>query len=245
MSLTVSGDARKGEHMDHNTDIIAGLDGLRLNSDQLVQNKARRTLICLCVDASASMSRDERIETVDHGIRKFLNDMNGDVLARDGLEVCLVAFGNGAEVKCEFGPLEKTVRTDWSIEPTGSLSELGAGVQTALKCLDDRLNRLSRAKASYYVPWLILISDGEATDKACCERAGEEVRQRIRAGSLKVKCLKLGDGDDGVAALRKFTPDGQVERMDALQMVEFFSMLSRSVSSASRQSIQRGELDLG
>lgn len=230
--------------MDHKADIVKKLDEMRLNSDQLSQNKALRTLICLCVDASASMSRDERIETVDREIRKFLNDMNGDFLVRDGLEVCLVAFGNGAEVKCEFGRLEKAVRATWSIEPTGSLSELGAGVQTALKCLDDRLDRLSRARAPYYHPWLILISDGEATDKACCEKAGEEVRRRIRAGSLKVKCLKLGDGDDGITTLRKFTPDGQVEKMDALQMVDFFSMLSRSVSSASRQSVQRGALEL-
>lgn len=212
---------------------------------QVARYRGRRNLICLCVDASASMSRDDRMETVNREIDRFLKRMRDDPYAKDGLEVCMVAFGNGAEVKCGFGPLDKAIRANRTVEPTASLSELGAGVELALDVLKQRVEYLSKGlRSGSYTPWLILISDGEATDVKRCKEQGGKVQERIRAGKLKVKCLSFDGGEDKDNRLKLFTVDGVVEQVDRLRVEDFFDLLSRSVSSASRQSIQQGGLNL-
>lgn len=223
-------------------DILDALNIEMLRQSQLTQNRSRRFLVCICVDASASMSIDGRMETVNSELRKFLKKEDGDTYVRDALELCLVTFGSGAEVKLRFGPLEEAVRTDLTIQPTESLSSLGAGVRTALEQLDDRMNTLDGAKIACYRPLLVLISDGGATDKRLCREQSEKVRSRIEKGELDVTCLSFGGRDED--ALRQFTLDGKVELVDCLRVMKFFDKLSRSLSQESRQSFRQGGLKL-
>ena len=220
------------------------LEVQRLRMDQIVRNRARRLLLCLCVDASASMSLDGRISAVNREIDAFLQNMERTATTRDAVEVCVVTFGDEVEVRCEFGPLSEARRANRAIRASGSRSELGAGVLLALDQLRRRQDLLTEMGISCYRPWLILISDGAATDIQRCQEAGGQVKDLLRQDRLRVKCLSLSQEPEHMRALREFTPSGQVDQVDSLEMTEFFGMLSRSVSRASRQSIQRGELAL-
>lgn len=225
-------------------DILEAMGLQRLRWDQLAQNRTRRFLVCLCVDASASMSIDGRMDTVNSELRNFLKKENRDSYVRDALELCLVSFGNGAQVKLQFGSLEEAAQADLTIQPTGSLSALGAGVRAALEQLDSRMKTLEGEKIACYRPLLILISDGEATDKRLCAELGREIRDRIRAETLHVNCLSFGGQSEGAGVLAQFTIDGKVSPVDRLRVMDFFDMLSRSLSQFSRQSLRRGELEL-
>ena len=221
-------------------------DELRLQYDQIAQNKAKRLVLCICVDASASMTLQQRMSTVNREIGTFLQNMYNNATARDAVEVCIIAFGDQIKVMCDFGSLTEAIRANRDIKATGARTELGAGVLKALDRLDNRLQLLTDLGAPFYKPWLILISDGEATDAARCKEAAKKVRERLSRQQLKVKCLSLGDeGNAGAQrTLREFTLDGEVDRVNSLEMTEFFEMLSRSVSRASQQSIQTGEFEL-
>lgn len=217
------------------------LDELILKCEQVANNKAKRALICLCVDSSFSMSKEGRIDTVNKEIEKFLQTMNNNKSARDGVEICLVSFGHNVDVKCKFGPITDAIAANREIKPDGSRTEMGAGVKKTLELLDEELELLKVSGSNnYYKPWLIIISDGEATDMSLCNEVSEEVKARIRDNKLKVKCMNFGNATE-TEALRKFTIDGEVEQINNIQAMEFFDMLSRSISEVSQRSIQTGE----
>ena len=51
----------------------------------------------------------------------------------------------------------------------------------------------------------------------------------------------MGEGSHN---LKDFTLDGQVDQLEDLKIMDFFSMLSRSVSQASQASIMAGDAEL-
>lgn len=220
------------------------MDKLRVRMDQIANNRTRRQLICLCVDASISMSMHQRMSTVNREIGAFLQNMYNNATARDAVEVCIITFGDKTELVCDYQPLAEALHTCQPIQPTGSRTELGAGVLLALERLEARLQLLTELGVSYYRPYLIIISDDDATDALRCEEAAKRVRQALRENSLEVRCLSFSDEDSASRALQTFTLDRRVDRVNSLEMTNFFEMLSRSVSAASRRSVQRGELDL-
>lgn len=86
----------------------------------------------------------------------------------DAVEVCVIAFGDKTELVCDFGPLSQ------AIKPTGSCTELGAGVALVLEQLERRRKLLSGLGVSYCRPWLILISDDDLSIALLSWDAGEE-----------------------------------------------------------------------
>ena len=219
------------------------LDEMRLSLSQIRKNKARRLLLCLCIDKSTSMSMDQRMSTVNQGIEAFLQRIQDDLTAKDAIEVCLITFGEGAELLHDFGPLQRDWWSGRPLRATDSRSEMGAGVLLALEQMKQRKQLLTDLGISCFRPWLFLISDGAATDIERCRQAGARVKELLQADKLRVKCVGISETLEDMRIMREFTLNGQVDQMDSLELVEFFEMLSRSVSAASRQSIQRGELE--
>ena len=214
-------------------------EALRLKDEEMASNKATRALICLCIDASFSMN-GERITTVNQEIDKFLKNMYNNKTARDAVEICIVSFSDTVELLCNFGPIQNAMEANNTIKAMGTRTSLGAGVECALGALDKEIANLEAGGNRYYKPWLIIISDGEATDQMHCEKICKDVIERQCKGKLKVKCLSMGDVKD-TETLRKFSLEGIVEQINCIQAMEFFAMLSRSVSAASQSSIQFGE----
>lgn len=212
---------------------------LRLKEEQTINNKATRMLLCICVDASYSMS-GSKIKKVNEEVDKFFRTMNANTLARDSVEVCLIAFGDTVEVKCNFGHISDAIVANKEIRANGKLTSLGEAVRTGLSMLDLEIASLNAGGNKYNKPWLIIISDGEATDTDLCKKMSKEVKQRQEKGALKVKCLSVGDKDE-TKSLRAFSSYDEVEQIDKIDEMEFFTMLSRSISKLSSSSIQYGD----
>ncbi len=207
----------------------------RIAFDEMANNQSIRVLICLCVDASYSMM--ERVKTLNAGIQGFIKEMCQDKLAVDATEICIVSFGDKVKVECAFDNVRKVL--NHQIVANGAATCMGAGVEKALKCIDQRLEELEGHL--YYLPWLIVISDGDATDPAVCKQISEEVVSRQKNHKLKVKCLSMGEGSK---TLQQFLVNDKVDTLEDLKVMDFFSMLSRSVSSVSQESINHGEFSL-
>ena len=62
----------------------------------------------------------------------------------------------------------------------------------------------------------------------------------LRARRLKTMCLNMGEGS---RSLNAFAENGSVGRLENLKVVDFFEMLSRSVSETSKQVIESGGPD--
>lgn len=208
---------------------------LRTRYEEMANNRSIRVLICLCIDSSYSMA--ERMKSLNRGVQEFLEGMCQNILAVDATEICIVSFGDKVKVECPFDNVRKAVGR--KIYVNGSETRLGAGVKKSLEEIDRRLKELTGQLC--YLPWLIIISDGDATDVQECQEVSRAVRSRLQTHKLKVKCLSMGDGSRN---LKDFTLDGKVDRLEDLDVMDFFSMLSRSVSQVSQESINHGEFEL-
>ncbi len=204
------------------------------------KNKSNRIMICLCIDCSASMLRQGAMKKVNDGMAAFLEKTNSDTLSRDAADICIVSFGDTAQLVSDFGTAEEALRNlrAQPILPVGANTVLAAGVNMTLDHLAAHQAQLSAVNNNSYIPWLIIISDGDSTERpADVNAAAERVRKLLRAHELKTMCLNIGSGSNNLPA---FTLDGKVGRLDNLRVTDFFDMLSRNVSSASRAAVESG-----
>ena len=204
------------------------------------KNKSNRIMICLCIDCSASMLRQGAMKKVNDGMAAFLEQTNSDTLSRDAADICIVSFGDTAQLVSDFGTAEEALRNlrAQPILPVGANTVLAAGVNMTLDHLAAHQAQLSAVNNNSYIPWLIIIIDGDSTERpADVNAAAERVRKLLRAHELKTMCLNIGSGSNSLPA---FTLDGKVGRLDNLRVTDFFDMLSRNVSSASRAAVESG-----
>lgn len=204
------------------------------------KNKSNRIMICLCIDCSASMLRQGAMKKVNDGMAAFLEKTNSDTLSRDAADICIVSFGDTAQLVSDFGTAEEALRNlrAQPILPVGANTVLAAGVNMTLDHLAAHQAQLSAVNNNSYIPWLIIISDGDSTERpADVNAAAERVRKLLRAHELKTMCLNIGSGSNSLPA---FTLDGKVGQLDNLRVTDFFDMLSRNVSSASRAAVESG-----
>lgn len=203
------------------------------------KNKSNRIMICLCIDCSASMLRQGAMKKVNDGMAAFLEKTNSDTLSRDAADICIVSFGDTAQLVSDFGTAEEALRNlrAQPILPVGANTVLAAGVNMTLDHLAAHQAQLSAVNNNSYIPWLIIIIDGDSTERPADVNAAERVRKLLRAHELKTMCLNIGSGSNSLPA---FTLDGKVGRLDNLRVTDFFDMLSRNVSSASRAAVESG-----
>ena len=207
---------------------------------EFAKNKSNRIMIFLCIDCSASMLRQGAMKKVNDGMAAFLEKTNSDTLSRDAADICIVSFGDTAQLVSDFGTAEEALRNlrAQPILPVGANTVLAAGVNMTLDHLAAHQAQLSAVNNNSYIPWLIIISDGDSTERpADVNAAAERVRKLLRAHELKTMCLNIGSGSNSLPA---FTLDGKVGRLDNLRVTDFFDMLSRNVSSASRAAVESG-----
>lgn len=218
------------------------IDYEKLHTDfkDMASNRSHRILMCICIDSSFSMQG--RMGEINRGIRDFLKQLTENLLVVNAAEICLITFGKQVKVMCDFGKVEKaleSVMASGGIVASGSQTKMGQAVMLAMDHLEKHRAELKSVGVNFYEPWLILISDGDATDD--CRPAVRRVKNLRRDIRLKVKCLSMGDGSE---QLKDFTSDGKVDRLEDLQVMDFFAMMSRSISQASQTSIQGGSVDL-
>ncbi len=220
--------------------IMSDQNDMRTRFNEMSANPARRALICLCIDSSYSMTTNHRIDAINEEVTKFIGQLYESPYAKDAAEICIVSFGNTVQVECPFDSVGNTINKSLfhPIRAVGSATRLGEGVLKALDEIDKRQKMLTGH--SMYTPWLIIMSDGDATDDISV--AAKEVQTRLKKShGLKVKCINMGSGSK---SLEKFTADGKVQRLEDMEVETFFSMLSRSISEGSRQAIYDADLDL-
>lgn len=230
--------------MPSTTDTPLNADELLNQITQFANNKSKRIMICFCIDCSASMMRQQAMNKVNDGLKAFLQKTSNDVLAHDAADICVVSFGDQARLVSDFDTPDAVLHRLCTnpILPDGAGTVLAAGVNMTLDHLARRKARLAAVNNNAYVPWLIIISDGDSTEPpAVISRAVERVKKKLEAHELKTMCLNMGSGSN---TLPRFTIDGNVGRLDTLRVTDFFDMLSRNVSQTSRAAVECGGPEL-
>lgn len=204
---------------------------LRLAEEDLVQNATARLPICVCIDTSYSMLRDQRMQQANEGIREFIKAIAEDPCAVDAVEMCIISFGNeSAQVVVPFQPVDKINFKD--LVPAGK-TPLGQATLFAINELNTRNAQYDSYGISKYKPWLILISDGEATDDIAL--ASQTLLKLQRDRDISVLCVGLGDEPNSLAELHM---NAEVIHLEKFQLGAFFRWMSTSAARISKQSPQ-------
>lgn len=198
------------------------------------QNRDPRVACVLLVDVSGSMSG--YVADLERGFKTFIDDIQGDPLARKRAEVAVVTFGSEANLLVPFQ--EARSLSPVSFQINGS-TNMAAAINLALDELEARKSEYKTEGLKYYRPWLFLLTDG-APDRRPDAPGGDPfdaaVRRLNNAESRKqVTVFGVGVGE-GVNwdQLNRLSNERVAVHMDGLAFGEMFRWLSASLSSVSK-----------
>ena len=234
-----------------------------LRKEDLETNPTPRVPICLCLDVSGSMGRvvggqiretgrrefrDGKwwrivkggvtaLQEMIAGVNLFYDNLLEDDVARYAAEVCVVTFGDEAELIMDFANLDR--QEDERKEKISGLkakgeTAMGEAVNMALDCLEERKQEYKDAGVDYYQPWLVLMTDGEPNGSASeFERAVLRTNDLATVRKLTVFPIGIGDEAD-MNCLTKFSPRRSPLHLKGMNFKGFFEWLSASVSRTSQ-----------
>ena len=114
--------------------------------------------------------------------------------AADAAEnLCLLLWKQEIQMLCDYGNIQKAIdmmEESGGIQANEADSNMGSIIEAALENLNRHRQQLLDLSKSFYRPWLIIISDGDATDPSACDRSSEKVRTMLRQ-KAEGKCLSM------------------------------------------------------
>lgn len=234
-----------------------------LRKEDLEINPTPRVPICLCLDVSSSMGRIVGGQTYDTGRREFrdgkwwrivkggvtalkemiagvnlfYDNLFEDDVARYAAEICVVTFGDKAELIMDFANLdrqeEERQQKISALKAKGETA-MGEAVNMALDCLEARKQEYKDAGVDYYQPWLVLMTDGEPNGSDSeFERAVLRTNDLAKVRKLTIFPIGIGDEAD-MDCLAKFSPRRKPLHLKGMNFKGFFEWLSASVSRTSQ-----------
>ncbi|MGL4654579.1 MAG: vWA domain-containing protein [Sarcina sp.] len=190
-------------------------------------NPTTRVPVCLVLDTSGSMNGNP-IQELNKGVELFFKTVADDEIAKFAAEISIITFGIGGVTQIvNFAEVEnqKVPRLR-----AGSVTPMGEAVNKAIDVLMKRKEIYSDNGVSYFQPWLVLMTDGKATDNIseASKRATDLVNER------KLTVIPVGIGNAAnLAELALFSPKIKPAKLKGLEFDKFFSWLSQSVISTS------------
>jgi uncharacterized protein YegL len=160
------------------------------------------------------------IDELNRGLHAFQVDLAQDALAQRRVEVAIVTFGNGVQMKQEF------VTADQFQAPTliaGGDTPMGQGIEHAITMLRNRKDQYKANGIAYYRPWIFMITDGAPTDQ--WQSAAKNVRGEEDAGSLAFFAVGVQGANMQILSQIAMRPPMMLQ---GLQFVNLFLWLSRS-----------------
>ena len=198
----------------------------------LLDNPTTRVPVVLCLDVSASMTIDGRIEQLNKGVQEFFRSVSEDKIAKWAAEICIVTFNNEARKLVDFNYVEKQKEAFNSLElKAGGNTAMGAAVELSLSLLEQRKTEYRNKGIDYWQPWLVLMTDGQATDNI--DKAADQCSKLVDEGKLVIFPLALGRGAN-LEELKSFSPKRAPLRLNEHKLSEFFNWLSQSVRTTSQ-----------
>ena len=203
--------------------------------DDLNDNPTTRVPVVLCLDVSASMTIDNRIDQLNRGVQEFFRSVSEDHIARYSAEICIVTFGSEAQKLIDFNyaDRQKAAFAKMTLQAKGNTA-MGAAVEMSLSLLDARKKEYQEKGIDYWQPWLVLMTDGQATDNI--DTAVARCQELVGQGKLVIFPLALGKGAN-LKQLELFSPKRPPMRINEHKMSEFFNWLSQSVRTTSQSTL--------
>ena len=198
---------------------------------EFADNPESRCPCVLLLDTSVSMNNNNAIGALNEGIQTFRDELEQDTLASLRIEVAIITFGAGVEVKQDFATVD-------SFDPptliaNGPSTPMSQGIQMALDHVESRKQVYRDSGVSYYRPWIFMITDGEPTGETLdmIEDASERLKDAER--DKRIAFFAVGVEGANMETLSAIVPRTPLP-LKGLAFNELFIWLSASMSQVSR-----------
>ena len=198
---------------------------------EFADNPEPRCPCVLLLDTSISMNNNDAIGALNQGIQTFRGELEQDTLASLRIEIAIITFGAGVEVKQDFATVDSfdppTLRAD------GPSTPMSQGIQMALDHIESRKQMYRDSGIGYYRPWIFMITDGEPTGETrdMIEDASERLKDAER--DKRIAFFAVGVEGANMKTLSAIVPRTPLP-LKGLAFNELFVWLSASMSQVSR-----------
>ncbi len=224
-------------------DFLGEDDGVLTNGyigdDDLITNTASRLPVCLCLDISGSMQRDDAISALNEGVTAFYDAIKADEQARISCEIAVVTFNSEVTVAEDFSSVDSKSKVNFRAEGGTALAH---AVERSLDLLEERKNDYKQNGVDYYQPWLVIVTDGKPGDKEDVPAAQERTRRLVEEKKLTLFPIAVGSDDNEekyrqiMEVLNGFSTR-KAKHLKDLKFHEFFEWLGKSVSTVSASQV--------
>lgn len=206
----------------------------QLTAENVAKGNASQLMICIVIDTSYSMLQENRINIVNEGIKHFIESAKESRLAVDSLDLCLISCGGtDATIVQEFKNVAYITPPTFKADGGTPLAQ---AVDKALERINLRRTQWINNGIGIYKPWLIIMSDGQSDNTPeQLESTARKLQRQYSERKLKGMCIAVGNEKD-FSDLKKFSPDGEIKKMNSLEINDFFDKLSMSVAAISESS---------
>ena len=197
---------------------------LKLHDSELANNPNTRIPICIALDVSGSMD-GKKIDELNRGVNIFLKTIFEDEITRYSADIAILTFGGTVEKVLDFGAVED-IKLPKFLARGGT--PMGEAVLEALDMLEDRKKQYQKNAVTYWQPWLVLLTDGAATDGEHAipnkvAMAAEKTCDLVKNKKLTLFSIIIEPGTPD--ELEKFC--GKLAPLDGVKFEEFFVWLRK------------------
>ena len=197
---------------------------LQLDDSELANNPNTRIPICIALNTSGSMD-GKKIDELNRGVNIFLKTIFEDEITRYSADIAILTFGGTVEKVLDFGAVED-IKLPKFLAHGGT--PMGEAVLEALDMLEDRKKQYQKNAVTYWQPWLVLMTDGAATDGEHAlpnkvAMAAEKTCDLVKNKKLTLFSIIIEPGTPD--ELEKFC--GKLAPLDGVKFEEFFVWLRK------------------
>lgn len=199
---------------------------------------SQRTPCMLVLDASGSMGAKinggnrTRIDELNNGLKLLKNELREDETASVRVQLAIVSVG-GPDHRAQL-IMNWTDATEFEppvMEADGP-TPLGHGMRLALHHVDRHKAELNQFGIPYTRPWIMVISDGEPSDRGDVWKA---ITEECRAAEAAKRCVIFPIGvEDGNLEMLQQLSSTRAARLSSTNFSKYFQWLSASLSCVSR-----------
>ena len=191
---------------------------------EFAENREPRCPCVLLLDTSGSM-HGEKLDALNKGLQAFRADLLRDPVASKRVEIAVVAFDNEVRVVQDFVTAERFEPPTLTAQ---GITRMGAAIHTALDMVQARKDLYNEVGATYYQPWVFMITDGDPQGElfTFVDDAGRRARTEETKNRLVFYTVAVEGAD--VSRLMRMGLRKPI-RLQGLKFEEMFIWLSRSM----------------
>ena len=200
---------------------------------EFAKNTEQRCPCVLVLDCSGSM-QGRCIDEINSAIVRFSDDLRSDDLASKRVDIALITFGNEVRVVHDFTSAQSFVPQRMV---AAGATPLGEAVCQAVQLIERRKASMKNAGIPHYRPWLVVMTDGEPTDRN--SHFWQTACQLVSAGvdAHKFTFFPLITEDGNKAFVQQLSPRSVVRGLSSHKFSEFFLWLTGTLLAVSRSQI--------